>query len=202
VRAQGREQRRARESPDIVLAEDGAREALGERVDSGLVYLSSLQPDTLVAHFSCHGGYDNVRPLSSGLELRDRLTLQAVLDHPHAAWLVNLSACETGVPDLTRSEQMISLPVGFLLGGAAHVIATLWSVGNDQATEYNRRFYQRLLAGERPALAHRGTINELRAASTSKPTKARTLVVVDQSPLPMLDHPFWWAGFTHYGSPW
>jgi hypothetical protein len=75
--------------------------------------LSRLQSDGLVAHVSCHGAYDNLRPMSRGLELRDRLTLQAVLGHRGASWLVNLSACETGVPDRGRSEQMISLPVAF-----------------------------------------------------------------------------------------
>jgi hypothetical protein len=128
--------------------------------------LSRLQSDGLVAHVSCHGAYDHLRPMSSGLELGDRLTLEAVLGRRGASWLVDLSAYETGVPDLGRSEQMISLPVAFLLGGAAHVIATLWPVGNERATQYNSRFYHRLLAGERPALAHRGAFDELRAGGT------------------------------------
>jgi hypothetical protein len=48
--------------------------------------LSRLQPDGVVAHVSCHGAYDHLRPMSSGLELRDRLTLQAVLGHRRASW--------------------------------------------------------------------------------------------------------------------
>ena len=110
---------------------------------------------------------------------------------------MNLSACETGVPDLGRSEQMISLPVAFLLGGAAHVIATLWPVGNERATQYNRHFYCRLLAGERPALAHRGALDGLRAAP-ALPSGART-VVADHDQVPVPDHPYWWAAFTHQG---
>jgi CHAT domain-containing protein len=53
----------------------------------------------------------------------------------------------------------------------------------------------------RPALAHRGALDELRAAPAPAPSGART-VVADHDQVPALDHPYWWAAFTHYGSPW
>ncbi len=142
--------------------------------------LRHLNADGVVAHFSCHGSYDALDPMSSGLELEDRLSLRAVLQHQEVNWLVNLSACESGIPDLARSEQMISFPTAFLLAGASHVIGTLWSVGNVAATTYNERFYEEVLAGMPPAAAHRDAVLRVRE---------------------MRSHALWWAAFTHYGSP-
>ncbi len=162
--------------------------------------LPLLGTDNVVAHFSCHGLYNHLRPLSSALALADDLTLQSILEHGQASWLVNLSACETGIPDLTRAEQTISFPTGFLRGGAAHVIATLWSVGNDHATEYNRRFYQLLQAGQRPAVAHQNAINALRGLTISH-SGLRTTTADFDTDL-QFDQPYRWAAFTHHGSPW
>ncbi|MGH3249846.1 MAG: CHAT domain-containing protein, partial [Trebonia sp.] len=124
--------------------------------------LEHFGPDTDIGHISCHGSYNALKPWESSLELETDLTLRAVLDHGTAPWLVNLSACETGIPDLQASEQQISFPTGFILGGAAHALATLWPIGNVHATIANRAFYHRLTEGEHPADALRHAINGLR----------------------------------------
>jgi hypothetical protein len=148
------------------------------------VVLDHLVEGLDIAHFTCHGSYNTLAPLESGLELADRLTLQAVLEHKSAPWLVNLSACETGVPDLQASEQAISFPTGFLLAGAAHVLATLWPVNDRHAAGINRIVYRELGDGRHPAHALRTAVLEWR----------------DTGRRPR--HPFWWAPFMHYGSPW
>ena len=126
-------------------------------------------------------------------------------DHGTAPWLVNLSACETGIPDLQASEQQISFPTGFILGGAAHALAPLWPIGNVHATIANRAFYHRLIEGEHPAEALRTAINGLRCGRVPATSWARGPVAAVQQPgIRSIDftHPFWWAPLTHYGSPW
>jgi hypothetical protein len=161
--------------------------------------LPRLRTDGTIAHFSCHGRYEIGDPLHSSLELAEDLTLKAILTHNSANWLVNLSACETGICDVSRSEQVISFPTGFVLGGAAHVIGTLWPVGNAHASEFNRSFYEHVILGRSPAEAHRHAINKLRLGIDTD--GARRAVTVDDHTMSSFNHPYWWAPFMHYGSP-
>jgi hypothetical protein len=168
--------------------------------------LEHFRPGTDIGHISCHGSYNAIKPWESSLQLETDLTLRAVLDHGTAPWLVNLSACETGVPDLQASEQQISFPTGFILGGAAHALATLWPIGNIHATIANRAFYHRLTEGEHPADALRHAITGLRRGtrSAAASTARRPVAAMQQPGMGSIDfsHPFWWAPLTHYGSPW
>jgi CHAT domain-containing protein len=167
--------------------------------------LARLAADTEIGHFSCHGSYNMRSPRDSALHLKTPLTIGAVLDHQTAPWLVNLSACETAVPDLQAAEQLISFPTGFLLGGAAHVLATLWPVGCDCADVVNRGFYEHFNAGHRPADALRLAVQHLRdgtspSGNRSTPTRAVTAPAEQRAP-DDYSHPYWWAPFAHYGSP-
>jgi CHAT domain-containing protein len=169
--------------------------------------LARLIPDTAIGHFSCHGSYNHTKPLDSALHLRDDLTLNAVLAHGQAPWLVNLSACETAIPDLNASEQAISFPTAFLQAGTAHVIANLWSVGNHQATTLNRTFYAHLNQGTHPTRALRLAQQALRGSTSVNAQAAQTAghrhiaAAPSQSP-DTTTHPYWWAAFTHHGNPW
>ena len=182
--------------------------------------LAALQPGLDIGHFSCHGSYNALRPFASHLALETDLQLSAVLAHRHAPWLTNLSACETGIPDLQALEQLISFPTGFLLAGSAHMIATLWPVDNAAATTVNGHVYHDLVEQVHPAVAFREAVGHLRRAastpeasimeSSASEVDARALGEDDDqrvSPrhglecLPR-DHPLWWAPFVHYGSPW
>jgi CHAT domain-containing protein len=105
-------------------------------------------------HLSCHGSYNWDDPPASGLELADgRLTLaelqQGRIDLS-AARLVTLSACETGISDVTegRAEEFVGIPAGFLLAGVPCVVSSLWAVPDFSTALLMERFYQNhLLAG-------------------------------------------------------
>lgn len=93
-------------------------------------------------HFSCHGTFNFQSPLNSALLLNktaneedNRLTLAEIfeLNLPNCR-LVTLSACETGITDLSSlGDEYIGLPSGFIYAGASAVISSLWPV-NDLAT--------------------------------------------------------------------
>jgi hypothetical protein len=55
------------------------------------------------------------------------------------------------MPDLTRSEQGISFPTCFLRGGAAHVIASHWALGEKYASQLSAIFDGALQAGQTSA---------------------------------------------------
>ncbi|HEY8546240.1 MAG TPA: CHAT domain-containing protein, partial [Acidimicrobiales bacterium] len=140
-----------------------------------------------VAHFCCHGRFDERDPFESYLELDPPLSVRDVLQQPSAPWLVNLAACSTAIHDLHASEQHISLATAFLLPGASHVLANLWASSAQAGTIFDRAFYGHLADGLRPALAHQRAVRQVRDELTALHGES---------------HPFLWAPFTHFGSPW
>jgi CHAT domain-containing protein len=98
-------------------------------------------------HFSCHGSYDWTTPTLSGLDLADgRFTLadlqQSRIDLS-ATRLVTLSACETGMIDVTRgsAEEYVGVPAGFMLAGVPCVISSLWAVPDISTALLMEQFY-------------------------------------------------------------
>ncbi|MET7534770.1 CHAT domain-containing protein [Streptomyces goshikiensis] len=167
--------------------------------------LDQISNTTEVLHFSCHGNYNIHAPAHSSLELNGSLVLQEFIDIASAPWLVNLSSCDTAIPDITRSEQVISFPTCFLIGGAAHVIGCQWNVANECASLVNQVFYDGLTAGIHPAVALQLAVSAIRSSGKRADYTPRAVSPdPDQRLTPTLDlaHPFWWAAFSHYGSPW
>ncbi|MEH2065194.1 MAG: CHAT domain-containing protein, partial [Nostoc sp.] len=108
-------------------------------------------------HFSCHGYFDFNSPLKSGLQLAEAqipantassryvrvdnetsidlnqcLTLEDIfLLNLRNCRLVCLSACETGLVDISKnSDEYIGLASGFIRAGAANIISSLWAVSD------------------------------------------------------------------------
>lgn len=61
-----------------------------------------------------------------------------------AAELVVLSACESGVGELRRSEGLLSMTRGFFFAGARSLVSTLWSVDDARNSELITLFFQKL----------------------------------------------------------
>ncbi|NMG60722.1 CHAT domain-containing protein, partial [Geitlerinema sp. P-1104] len=125
-------------------------------------------------HFSCHGYFNFQDALKSALilakseftpppptddpsrylslednkllDLQKCLTLEDILrlDLTNCR-LVTLSACETGITDLTStSDEYIGLPSGFILAGSPNVVSTLWAVADISTAILMIQFYQTL----------------------------------------------------------
>ncbi|NES01198.1 MAG: CHAT domain-containing protein, partial [Symploca sp. SIO1B1] len=98
--------------------------------------------------FFCHGYFNPVSPLDSGLQLADgNLTVAEIIAHFRLdnCRLVTLSACETGIPDFSNiSDEYNSLPYGFLLAGSTNVVSTLWKVQSSTAALLMTKFYEEL----------------------------------------------------------
>jgi len=110
--------------------------------------------DKDVIHFSCHGYFDDVDPLSSGVMLYNEvLTAREIFDMRLNAELVTLSACQTGLNKVSPGDELIGLTRAFLYAGAPSVIVSLWSVNASSTQELMLEFYKFLKKGEDKATA-------------------------------------------------
>ncbi len=133
--------------------------------------------DKDVIHFSCHGYFDNLDPLSSGVELYDGvLTAREIFDMKLSAELVTLSACQTGLNRRSPGDELIGLTRAFLYAGSPSVLVSLWSVDARSTHELMLEFYRLLKKG-----ADKGTALQ----------EAQKKIMEKQE----YSHPYYWAPF-------
>ncbi|KOR33796.1 hypothetical protein AM228_27730 [Planktothricoides sp. SR001] len=134
------------------------------------------------AHFSCHGYFKFANPRISGLILADAKLPETAVTEPEKprirsrrgefnpdecltlpeifnlrlpqCRLVALSACETGITDIsTKTDEYISILAGFFFAGARNVLGTLWAVNDLSTAVFMIRFYETLLGENQPPVA-------------------------------------------------
>jgi CHAT domain-containing protein len=97
-------------------------------------------------HIACHGSFDWDNPMDSALYLApdEPLKLSEIISELDlsSSLLVTLSACETGISDVSRSpDEYIGLPAGFLQAGAPAIVSSLWTVDDRSTALLMERFY-------------------------------------------------------------
>lgn len=160
----------------------GARAVTGDQVTRTAVKRAIANKD--VVHFSCHGGFSVVDPLSSGISFYqgERVTAREIFSWSLQAELVTLSACQTGITEGSQGGELIGLARAFLCAGASSVLVSLWSVDVYSPTELMLCFYRNLLARPR-----KSKVEALQEAQ-------RTIKAI-----PGYDHPYHWAPFVLFG---
>ncbi|GBE76581.1 hypothetical protein myaer87_38080 [Microcystis aeruginosa NIES-87] len=116
-------------------------------------------------HFTGHGFYDSFRPQESAIALSDGLlTVRDINKLNLSSYrLVCLAACETALTGKDGiTTEYVGLVSAFRAAGASNVVSTLWPVKEISSAWFMVNFYQRLLAGESPALALKNTQNWLK----------------------------------------
>jgi CHAT domain-containing protein len=139
----------------------------------------SLAGGARLLHFATHGELNESDPLASGLLLAPgggddgRLEVREIFGLDLQAQLVVLSACETGLGQLSTGDELIGLQRAFLYAGTPAVVTTLWKVDDRASFVLMREFYGRL----------------------AKADPARALQEAQRAALKEFPHPFAWAAF-------
>jgi CHAT domain-containing protein len=132
-----------------------------------------------ILHLACHAQFRSDNPRFSALHLHDGpLAVDAAELLGLRACTVVLSACETGLSEAGVGDESMGLVRGFLVAGAARVVASLWPVDDAVTEAFMSRWYGALAAGHGPAAA-------LQAAQLS--TRRQEA------------HPYFWAAFVLHG---
>lgn len=181
--------------------------------------LSAL-PTARIVHFCCHGVFNSLQPLESGLVLCDDdvLTVGQILEWEGTGGrLAVLSACQTGLAGTVVPDECIGLPAAFLQAGYRGVISSLWAVPDLSTAILMDRFYKRWrVDGLAPDQALREAQRWVRdttnrekalalapdlAAPLDEATGVLFMAVATQDPdARSFEHPYWWAGFYLTGS--
>ena len=98
-------------------------------------------------HLACHGTQDLDNPTKSAFILADGyLELEEISKHPLSqAEFAFLSACQTATGDLKLAEEAVHLAAGMMLAGYRSVIATMWSILDQDGPQVADDVYSELL---------------------------------------------------------
>jgi CHAT domain-containing protein len=130
-------------------------------------------------HMACHGQFRPDNPLFSSLQLGDGwLTVRDAYNLHLNCQLVTLSACETGVNNVSPGEELIGLARGFFAAGAPALLMSLWTVDDEATCEMMTDFYQALR----------------KVGSASRALREAQLNMLKARP-----HPFFWSPFVLIG---
>ncbi|CAE7234171.1 unnamed protein product [Rhizoctonia solani] len=121
-------------------------------------------------HLACHAHQNLSDPTESGFFLEDGiLSLERIAQRGfEGKGLAFLSACQTATGDENLPDESVHLAASMLAAGYPSVIATMWSIKDDDASFVADRVYGQLLGGgnldyRSAALALHNAVGELRA---------------------------------------
>lgn len=145
--------------------------------------LKAHAADCDILHLACHGELNHDDPMLSSLRLapdtKDDGYLHAgeVFEMNLSASLVVLSACNSGLGELSMGNELMGLTRGIFAAGVPSVVASLWTVDDRSTAFLMERFYTNLQ-----------TMNKAEALRQAK------LATMKQYP-----SPFHWAPFCLQG---
>jgi len=136
--------------------------------------------------FSCHGEFDAANPLFSALLLAKdgtndgRLEAHEIFGIQLDAYLIAMSACETGLGTIRSGDEVIGLIRSFIYAGSSSILSSLWKVDDLATAVLIKRFFRNLK-----------TPDYTRAQALRK---AQLLIKEEVS-----SHPVFWAAFNISG---
>ncbi|KIM22123.1 hypothetical protein M408DRAFT_36739, partial [Serendipita vermifera MAFF 305830] len=98
-------------------------------------------------HLACHGEQNVKEPMKSGFLLHDQILELSMIVRTTlpATEFAFLSACQTAVGDEKIADESVHLAAGMLLAGCRGVIATMWSIEDEDAPTVTEEVYSRIL---------------------------------------------------------
>lgn len=106
-----------------------------------------------IIHLATHGVLNSYKPSESYILMNPtnredgKLSVHEIYDLNLKAELVTLSACETGLGDLSKGDELIGLSRAFLYAGSSSIIVSLWQVDDISTSILMTRLHQLLDGG-------------------------------------------------------
>ena len=116
--------------------------------------------------------------------------------------LVVLSACETGIGDVKRSEGLYGLRRALVLAGSESQVISLWKVSDAGTRDLMTVYYDRLRAGEGRSEALRHVQLDMMSGKIKSAAVGQsrdTTDIVERFPMKTYRHPYYWAAFIQSG---
>lgn len=178
------------EAVHSLCEKSGSRHRIYLRMDAREENAKSPEMDQYAyIHFSTHGilqpGFQAIALSQIPSDKEDGfLTLGEIMNIRFNARLVVLSACETGLGELSSAEGVTGLTRAVMYAGSPAALVSLWSVADEPTRDLMTLFYGGLIEKEQSKM------EALRAAKISllKGTKPGNFA-----------HPFFWSAFVMYG---
>jgi CHAT domain-containing protein len=156
-----------------------------------------------VIHFATHGLISQQMPARSALVLTPGgdedgfLQVREIYGLKLKSDLVVLSACQTARGQVLAGEGVRGLAQAFLYAGARSVVASLWDVNDERATEFMESFYKNLSSKKSKADALRAAKLELlRQDATASPRYWAAFVLIgDADGLVSVNRGSWFGGW-------
>jgi CHAT domain-containing protein len=162
-------------------------------------------PARSILHFAAHTVIRDDDPFASYLALAPSsdaadgdgvLTAQDVYQLKLRSDLVVLSGCRSASGTI-GGDGVATFARAFLYAGAASLIASVWEVADEPSNRLMPAYYRAWLGGASKAAALRQAqlelLNDLR--------RGRVSVTTAIGPVPVPEHPVFWAGYSLFGEP-
>jgi len=134
------------------LPQSGLGQARGRRPVPGAIALAADAPSTAATGLSL--GVDPVDTRSDNIRLDGLLTSDEIIQLRLNAELVVLSACDTGLGDLT-GDGVVGLARAWMGAGVPSVVVSLWAISDSSTSVLMESFYSNLNQGLTKAQALR-----------------------------------------------
>lgn len=135
-----------------------------------------------IIHIASHASADTASGRQPLIDFYDSsLYLNEIYSMHINPRLVVLSACETGIGKIDKSEGAMSLARAFYYAGAKNIITSLWSVDDKSTAEIFKDFYRHTGNNDYSLALYEAKLAYLATASESAAS------------------PYYWAGFVHIG---
>jgi tetratricopeptide (TPR) repeat protein len=151
--------------------------------------LSKIFGEISLFHFAGHGHFDESEPMNSYLKLSSekRITSEEFYQgvfRSNKMKLIALSACETGKVRVDKGDELWGFTRALFGSGARSLLLSLWKLEDKISYDLMLEFYRNMFHEDLPI--------------------GRSLGVAQRSILDRMGdaHPFFWAPFNLYGSPY
>jgi len=167
-----------------------------------------------VLHFATHAELHRDDPLASAVLLSKgekedgRLEVREIFGMDLKASLVVLSACETGLGQLSRGDELVGLTRAFIYAGTPSVVASLWKVDDASTAALMSSFYRNLKIKPKVESLRQAQLDMIRGKVNTQLLAQRGVGGVGKlgkapgarsSNSVTIAHPYFWAPFILVG---